>query len=62
MNKAKLVFAATNLVAAIAFGSVGERHSPKPVVRGEPVCPASVATNDAGHVLLDFGRHAFVYG
>lgn len=59
MDKAKLVFVAASLVAAIAFGSAGERCPPKPVVRGEPACPVSVATNAAGHVLLDFGRHAF---
>lgn len=59
MNKAKLVFAAASLATAIAFGFEGERCSPKPVVRGEPAYPVSVTTNAAGHVLLDFGRHAF---
>ena len=59
MEKAKLVFAAANLVAATAFGYVSERCSPKSVVRGAPICPALVSTNAAGHVLVDFGRHAF---
>ena len=29
------------------------------VVRGEPVVPVSVETNAAGHVVFDFGKHAF---
>jgi len=29
------------------------------VVRGEPVAPVSFETNAAGHVVLDFGKHAF---
>lgn len=36
-----------------------ESFAPKPVVRGEPACPVSVTTNASGHLLVDFGRHAF---
>ena len=36
-----------------------ERFAPKAVVRGEPAFPVSVTTNASGHLLLDFGRHAF---
>ena len=59
MNKAKLAFVAANLAATVVLGSAGVRHSPKPVVRGSPICPVSVSTNVAGHILVDFGRHVF---
>ena len=29
------------------------------VVRGEPITPVSVATNTAGHLVFDFGKHVF---
>ena len=29
------------------------------VVRGEPIAPVSVATNTAGHIVFDFGKHVF---
>ena len=29
------------------------------VVRGEPISPVSVATNTAGHLVFDFGKHVF---
>ena len=49
-------------VAALILCSVVQsaaRAAASGVVRGEPVAPLSFETNAAGHVVFDFGKHAF---